>query len=103
MSSTNHSQLGFLTDVNGKEVLYMLRKGDSSGTKWVQDEGTGTRVYGHGMRQKFSFSLGQYATVLQAEVYAIKACVADNSKRGYLKRNTYILSDRQAAIKPLDK
>jgi hypothetical protein len=33
MSSINHSQLGFQTEVKGKEVLYLLRKGDSSGTQ----------------------------------------------------------------------
>jgi hypothetical protein len=31
VSSTNHSQLGFLTYVNGKEVPYLLRNGNSSG------------------------------------------------------------------------
>jgi hypothetical protein len=56
-------------------------------------------VYGHGTRQKFSFSLQQYTTVFQAEVYAIKACAVENVKRCYLKRNIYILSGSQAAIK----
>jgi hypothetical protein len=55
------------------------------------------------MRQKFSFSIGQYTTVFQAEVYsyAIKARADENIKRGYLKRNIYTLSDSQAAIKEL--
>jgi ribonuclease HI len=61
------------------------------------NEGTGAGVCGHGMKQKFSSSLGQYTTVFQVEVYA-----DENIKRGYLKRNIYILSDSQAAIKELD-
>jgi hypothetical protein len=51
---------------------------------------------------KFSFSLGRYTTVFQAEVYAIKACADENIKRGYCNRNIYILSDSQAAIKAFD-
>jgi hypothetical protein len=59
-------------------------------------------VYGHGMRQRFSFSLGRYATVFQVKVYAIKACTDENIKRGYHNRKIYILSDSQAAIKALN-
>jgi hypothetical protein len=41
-------------------------------TDWSKtNEGTGGEVYGHGMWQRFSFSLGHYTTVFQAEVYAI--------------------------------
>jgi hypothetical protein len=53
--------------------------------------------------RKLSFSLGQYTTVFQAEVYAIKACAAKNVDRDYKNRNIYILSDSQAAIKALGK
>jgi hypothetical protein len=38
------------------------------------NKGTGAGVYGCGTRKKLSFSLGQYTTVFQAEMYAIKAC-----------------------------
>jgi hypothetical protein len=54
------------------------------------------------MKRKFSFSLGQYTAVFQAEVYAIKACADENIRRGYHNKNIYILSDSQAAIKELD-
>jgi hypothetical protein len=66
------------------------------------NEGTRAGVYGQSMRKKFSFSLWQYTTALQAEVHAIKACVVENIKRGYLKRNIYFLSDSNASIKVLD-
>jgi ribonuclease HI len=77
------------------------------GLVWYADgsktnEGTGAGMYGHGMRQRFSFSLGWYSTVFHAEVYAIKACADENIKRGYCKRNIYILSDNQAVIRALD-
>jgi hypothetical protein len=50
-----------------------------------------------------SFSLGQYTTVFQAGVYAIKACSLKNVDRDYKSRNIYILLDSQAAIKALGK
>jgi hypothetical protein len=37
----------------------------------MMNEGNEAGLYGHGMRQRFSFSQGQYITVLQAKVYAI--------------------------------
>jgi ribonuclease HI len=67
------------------------------------DKGTGGGVYCYGTGQKLSFSLGQYTTVFQAEVYAIKVCAVENLDRNYENRNIYILSDSQAAIKALDK
>jgi ribonuclease HI len=60
-------------------------------------------VYCDGTRRKLSFSRGQYATVFQAEVYAIKACAVENLDRNYRNRNIYILSYSQAAIKALGK
>jgi hypothetical protein len=60
-------------------------------------------VYCHGTRQELSFSLGQYTTVFQAEVYAVKPCAVENLDRNYKNRNSYILSDSQAAIKALGK
>jgi hypothetical protein len=78
------------------------------GLIWYTDgsktnEGTGARVCGHGMRQRFSFSLGQYIKVFQAEVYPIKACAHENNERGYSNRNIYILSEGQAALQHLLK
>jgi hypothetical protein len=60
-------------------------------------------VYCYETGRKLSFSLGQYTTVFQAEVYAIKAYTIENLDRNYKNRNIYILSDSQAAIKALYK
>jgi hypothetical protein len=38
-------------------------------------EGTGTGVCGQSVGRRLSFSLGRYATIFQAEIYAILACV----------------------------
>jgi hypothetical protein len=58
-------------------------------------------VYCHGTRRKLSFSLGQYTTVFQAEVFAIKAFSVYNLDRDNKNRNICILSDSQTAIKAL--
>jgi ribonuclease HI len=50
-----------------------------------------------------TYSLGQYTTVFQAEVYAINARATENIDWNYKNRHIYILSDRQAAIKALGK
>jgi hypothetical protein len=55
------------------------------------NEGTGAGAYGHGMRHRCSFSLGRYAMVFQAEVYAIKACT-DEDIKGAIVIGTFILS-----------
>jgi predicted transcriptional regulator len=44
-----------------------------------------------------------YVYGIQVEVYAIKACAAENLDRNYKNKNIYILSDSQAAIKALGK
>jgi hypothetical protein len=50
------------------------------GLVWFTDgsrtgEGTGAGVYGQSVGRRLRFSLGRYATVFQAEIYAILACV----------------------------
>jgi hypothetical protein len=62
---------------------------------------------GHLLCSKWSqlnveITIGQYTTQFQAEVYATQACAVENVQRCYLKRNMYILSDSDAAIKALD-
>jgi hypothetical protein len=59
------------------------------------NKGTGAGVYCYGTWQKLSFGFGQYTTVFQAEVYAIKACAVENPDRNYKNSNIYILSVKQ--------
>jgi hypothetical protein len=49
-----------------------IKRGLNLVNRWVRDKGTGVGVYGYGVRHRFSFSLGQYTTVFQAEVCALK-------------------------------
>jgi ribonuclease HI len=65
--------------------------------------GTRAGMYCHETRKRLSFSLGKYITVFQAEVYAIKACAAQNIDKNYKNRNICILSDSQVAINALGK
>jgi ribonuclease HI len=67
------------------------------------NKGTGAGVYCYGTRRKLNFDFGQYTTIFQAEVHAIKACAYENIDRKYKNRNICILSDSQAAIKELHK
>jgi hypothetical protein len=95
----------FTIEVNGKRGFKSIERG---GLIWYTEgsktnKGTGAGVYCDGTRRKLSFSLGQYTTVFQAEVYAIKACVIENLDRNYGNKNIYILSDSRAAIKALGK
>jgi hypothetical protein len=93
------------SEVNGKRDISARQKGGTDLVYiWFQDKKkTGARVYCHGTRRKLSFTLGQYTTVFQAEVYAIKACAVKNLDRNNENRNIYILSNSQAAIKALGK
>jgi hypothetical protein len=53
----------------------------------------GAGVYCDGTRRKLSFSLGQYTTVFQAEVYALKVCAVENLDRNY-KNSKHLYSIR---------
>ena len=63
---------------------------------------TGAMVYRGGSRRGHSFSLGYHTMVFQAEIYAIKAFITENTEKGYKGKKIYILSHSQAAIKALD-
>jgi ribonuclease HI len=68
----------------------------------VQDAG---EDWGWGLwavcEKKAQFSLGKYATVFQAEVFAILACVHDIKVHGTPEKYVSICSDSQAALKAL--
>jgi hypothetical protein len=51
-------------------------------------------VYCHGTRRKLSFSLGQYATVFHAEVYAIKACAVENLDQTVKLQSNHLANTR---------
>jgi hypothetical protein len=93
MSIINPSLSDFLIEVNGKRDFNPTEMG---GLIWFTDgsktvKGTGAGLCCQGTRRKLSFSLGQHTTVFQAEVYSIKACINQNTDRGYKNRNIYIL------------
>jgi hypothetical protein len=58
-------------------------------------------VYGQSMRRRLSFSLGKCATVFQAEVFTILACVHDIKVHGTPEKYVSTCSDSQAALKAL--
>jgi hypothetical protein len=66
------------------------------------NKGTGIGVYKWGSKKGHRCNLGLHTTVFQAEIYAIKACIMENTEKGYKGMNIYILSDSQVAIKALD-
>jgi ribonuclease HI len=43
----------------------------------------------------------KYTMIFQAEIYAIRACVQENLRRGYLGNHIHILFDSQATLKEL--
>jgi len=57
-------------------------------------KGTGVGVHGQSVRS-FSFSLGRYTTVFQAEIYAILACVYEIQLQNRPEKYVSICSDRR--------
>ncbi|KAJ8973328.1 hypothetical protein NQ317_005369 [Molorchus minor] len=58
----------------------------------------GAAVYGKTTRTELVFALGSYATVFQAEVYAILACGFENLKWAPKGRTIQICSDSRVAL-----
>jgi ribonuclease HI len=51
------------------------------------------------VKRRFSFSLGKYATVYQAEIYAVLACAHEIKTHGKQpEKHVSICSDSQAAL-----
>ena len=76
------------------------------GLVWYTDgsrtvEGTGAGVYGQSANRRLSIPLGKYATVFQAEVYAILACVHEIEAQDWPEKYVSICFDSQAALKAL--
>jgi ribonuclease HI len=64
-------------------------------------EGTGAGIYGQSVGRRLSISLGEHATVFQAEVYAILACVHEIETQDRPKKYVSVCSDSQVALKAL--
>jgi len=64
-------------------------------------EGTGAGVYGQSVGRRLSLSLGRCATVFQAEIYAILACVYEIQLQNRPEKYGSICPDSQAALKAL--
>ena len=76
------------------------------GLAWYTDEsrtveGTGAGVYGQSVNRRLSIPLGKHATVFQAEVYAILACVEEIETQDHPEKYASICSNSQAALKAL--
>jgi ribonuclease HI len=76
------------------------------GLIWFTDgsrtgEGTGAGVCGQSVNRRLSVSLGKYATVFQAEVYAILASVQEIDTQDRPEKYVSICSDSQEAPKAL--
>ena len=76
------------------------------GLVWFTDrsrmkEGTGAGVYGQYVGRRLSFSVGRYATVSQAVIYAILACAHEIQFEGRPEKPVSICSDSQLALKAL--
>ena len=76
------------------------------GLIWFTDgskmrEGTGAGVYGQLVGRWLSFSLGRDATVFEADIHAILACVYEIQSQNRLEKYVSVCSDSQAALKAL--
>jgi hypothetical protein len=67
---------------------------------WMEG-GTGAGVYGQSNGRRLSLPLRQYATVFQADMFAILACAHDIAAHGLPGKYISICSDSQSALKAL--
>jgi hypothetical protein len=63
--------------------------------------GTGAGVYGQSVKRRLCYPLGRYATVFQAEIYAILACVHEIQSLDRAEKHVSICADSQAVLKSL--
>ncbi|KAJ8936227.1 hypothetical protein NQ318_009360 [Aromia moschata] len=78
-----------------------------NGIIWFTDgskigDKAGAGVYGKTTRTKLSFALGSYASVFQAEIYAILACGMEIIKTAPKRRTIQICTDSQAALMAIE-
>ena len=80
-------------------MLKVAQSGTQIGPRPTQELVLGNIM---GSRRGHSFILGLQTTIFQAERYAIKACVMENTGKGHKGSNIYVLSDGQVAVKDPD-
>ncbi|KAJ8909306.1 hypothetical protein NQ315_004678 [Exocentrus adspersus] len=106
-----------LSHMSLRKIIQLRSQAEKSGTRdpdalvshglvWFTDgsktlEGTGAGVLGVRPRGGTQFPLGKHASVFQAEVFVISACVSENLKRGYSNQHIQICTDSQAALHAL--
>ncbi|KAJ8937261.1 hypothetical protein NQ318_020648 [Aromia moschata] len=78
-----------------------------NGIIWFTDgskigDKAGEGVYGKTTRTQLSFALGSYASVFQAEIYAILACGMEILKTAPRRRTIQICTDSQAALMAIE-
>ena len=77
----------------------------SKGPIWNTDRSKisfGTEGGVFGGKTGLVFSLGAFATVFQAEVFALMAAISKSIARGYNGRTVTMFTDSQAALKALE-
>ena len=62
-------------------------------------DGAGAGVYGQSVRRRLSFPLGRYATIFQAEIYAILDCAYEIQSQNRPEKYVSVCSDSLAALK----
>jgi len=63
------------------------------------NSGTRSGIFGFRPNRSFSFPLSKFATVFQAEIYAILQCAYKNIRRAHKNKQILIFSESQAALK----
>ena len=66
--------------------------------RFRKKELTGAEVYGQSLGRRVSITLGKYATVFQAEVHDVLACVYEIQTQVRPEKCVSICSDIQAAL-----
>lgn len=72
----------------------------TDGSKMGNDVGCG--IYGVKPESRSSINLGQYASIFQAETYAIIRCLELSLSENYINQNIFVYSDSQAALTALN-
>jgi ribonuclease HI len=81
--------------------LWHLLRESPGVSEWPEAAYREAGVYGQSEKRRLSFSLGKYATVFQAEIYAILACIYEIKTLGKPEKRVSICSDNRTALNAL--